>query len=212
MPILPEEVATATFSRVRQGYHPAEVEAFLKNVAADYSAALEKLLLTGSEPAEVDVGEEVNAILRAARASASSLVNRAQEESVALMAAATEKAQDLETQASQARERAMQEAATEARGVKDEADRYAYELRNRTEAETRQLTQDAELRAAQLYRYHEQLSEHLQAMERLVSALREELDSTAEVWPDGQAADAPVATPREQIAGNGNKPLRNERV
>jgi DivIVA domain-containing protein len=213
MPILPEEIATATFTRVhRQGYHAGEVEAFLQTVATDYSAALEKLLLTRNEPVEVDVGEEVNAILRAARASANALVQRAQEESAAIEKAATEKAQGIETQASEARVRAFEVASTEARGVKDEADRYAYELRTRSESAAQQLTEAAEQRARQLYAYNNQLSQHLEEIERLVAALRKELDSPAEVWPDGQPADAPVATPREQIAGNGKRALQNERV
>jgi DivIVA domain-containing protein len=214
MPILPEEIATATFTRVhRQGYHAGEVEAFLQTVAADYSAALEKLLLTRSEaPPEVDVGEEVNAILRAARGSANTLVQRAQEEAEALLRAATEKAQGLETQASEARAHAFEEAANEARGVKEQADRYAFELRSRTEAETRQLTEAAEGRARQLYAYNQQLSQHLEEIERLVAALRHELDSPAEVWPDGQPGDAPVAAPKEQVVGNGSRPLHDERV
>ncbi|MEA2507935.1 MAG: DivIVA protein [Actinomycetota bacterium] len=213
MPILPEEIATATFTRVhRQGYHSGEVEAFLQTVAADYSAALEKLLLTRNEPVEVDVGDEVNTILRAARVSANTLVQRAQEEAAAIEKAATEKAQGIETQASEARVRAFEAASTQAKGVKDEADRYAYELRSRTETETRQLIEAAEQRARQLYAYNQQLSQHLEEIERLVSALRNELDSPAEVWPDGQPADAPVATPREQVVGNGNRPPQKERV
>jgi DivIVA domain-containing protein len=213
MPILPEEIATATFTRVhRQGYHTGEVEAFLQTVAADYSAALEKLLLTRNEAPEVDVGDEVNAILHAARGSANTLVQRAQEEADALLKAATEKAQGLETQASEARARAFEEAAHEARGVKEQADRYAHELRSRTEAETRQLTEAAEERARQLYAYNQQLSQHLEEIERLVAALRHELDSPAEVWPDGQPADAPVAAPKEQITENGSRRLHDERV
>jgi DivIVA domain-containing protein len=214
MPILPEEIATATFTRVhRQGYHTGEVEAFLHTVAADYSAALEKLLLTRNEaPPEVDVGEEVNTILRAARTSANTLVQRAQEEADALLKAATEKAQALETEASEARARAFEQATNEATGVKEQADRYAYELRGRTETETRQMIETAEERARQLYAYNQQLSQHLEEIERLVAALRHELDSPAEVWPDGQPADAPVATPKERISGNGNRPLHDERV
>jgi DivIVA domain-containing protein len=213
MPILPEEIATATFTRVhRQGYHTGEVEAFLQTVAADYSAALEKLLLTRNESPEIDVGEEVNNILSTARASANSLVQKAQEEAAAIEKAITERAQALETQTSEARAIAFQEAAKEAKAVRDEADRYANELRNRTEAETRHLMATAEIRARQLHAYNHQLSDHLEEIERLVIALRKELDSSAEVWPDGQPADAPVANPKERMVENGNRPLLDERV
>jgi DivIVA domain-containing protein len=219
MPILPEEIATATFTRVhRQGYHTGEVEAFLQTVAADYSAALEKLLLTRNEPqAELDIGEEVNSILRAARESATALVERAQQEAQAIEKAATEKAQGIETQASEARVQAFEQATAEARTVKMEADQYAEELRSRTEAETRQLTEAAEERARQLYAYNQQLSQHLEEIERLVTALRGELDSPARVWPDRPSAAAPPdgeAIPSQEMApeSNGSKMLENESV
>jgi DivIVA domain-containing protein len=219
MPILPEEIATATFTRVhRQGYHTGEVEAFLHTVAADYSAALEKLLLTRSEPqAELDVGEEVNSILRAARESATALVQRAQEEAQAIEKAATEKAQGIETQASEARVQAFEQASAEARTVKMEADQYAEELRTRTEAESRQLTETAEQRARQLYAYNQQLSQHLEEIERLVAGLRQELDSPAEAWPDKPSAAQPrpstEADSEEMVpASNGSRMLENESV
>jgi DivIVA domain-containing protein len=195
MPILPEEIATATFTRVhRQGYHVGEVDAFLRSVATDYGAALEKMLLTPSEPsAELDVGEEVNAILKAARSSAGALLQRAHEESEAIQKAATEKAQGMETQASEARVRAFEQAAQDAKEVKAEADRYAFELRHRTETHTKQMVESAEERARQLYAYNQQLSQHLEEIERLVGALRHELDTPADTWPDKSPPTDPKA-------------------
>ncbi|MDP9233712.1 MAG: DivIVA domain-containing protein [Actinomycetota bacterium] len=200
MPILPEEIATATFTRVhRQGYHAGEVDAFLRSVATDYGAALEKMLLTPSEPsAELDVGEEVNAILKAARSSAGALVQRAHEEAEAIQKAATEKAQGMETQASEARVRAFEQAAQEARDVKAEADRYAFELRHRTETHTKQMVETAEARARQLYAYNQQLSQHLEEIERLVGALRTELDAPADAWPEEAPTETGPASRKER--------------
>jgi cell division initiation protein len=189
MPIMPEEIATATFNRTRQGYHPGEVEAFLGEIAADYSAALEKMLLASPEPVEeLDVGQEINAILRTARESASALMHRSQEEAEAIQKAATEKAQGIETQASEARVRMFEEASREAERVKAQADEYAYQLRNRTENETRAMVERAEARARQLYAYNQQLSQHLEEIERLVGSLRAEIDTPGEAWPDKETA------------------------
>jgi DivIVA domain-containing protein len=185
MPILPEEVATATFTRVhRQGYHTGEVDAFLNELAADYAAALEKMLLNREEPAELNVGDEVNSILRTARESASGMLGRANEEAGAILKAATDKAQGIETQASEARVRAFEQASKEATQVKAQADQYAYELRNRTEEESRLMVERAEERARQLYAYNQQLSQHLEEIERLVGALRNEIDIPQNAWPD----------------------------
>jgi DivIVA domain-containing protein len=202
MPILPEEVATATFTRVhRQGYHTGEVDAFLRSVAADYGAALEKMLLTPAETTDLDVGEEVNAILRAARESASTLLQRARDEADALQRAATEKAQEIETQASQARVAAFEQSVREAQEVKSQAEWYAQDLRSRVEAETRQMVETAEARAQELHAYNEKLSEHLGLIERLVNQLRGEIDAPAQAWPGGQAQED--FAPQEESDGDG---------
>jgi DivIVA domain-containing protein len=195
MPILPEEIATATFTRVhRQGYHTGEVEAFLRDVAADYGAALEKMYLGPAETTELDVGQEVNSILRAARDSAAALLERAKEEAEALQKAALENAQGIETQASEARVRAFEQASAEVTKVKAEADQYAAELRTRTETETRELIERAEERARQLYAYNQQLSQRLDEIERLVGALRNEIDAPQRAWPDTPSADSSRST------------------
>jgi DivIVA domain-containing protein len=194
MPILPEEIATATFTRVhRQGYHTGEVEAFLRDVAADYGAALEKMYLGGSEQtSELDIGQEVNSILRAARDSASALLTRAQEEAAALQLAAVENAQGIESQASEARVRAFEQASAEVAKVKAEADQYAEELRTRTENEARELVERAEERARHLFAYNQQLSQRIDEIERLVVALRNELDAPQRAWPQDPPPEAPV--------------------
>jgi DivIVA domain-containing protein len=191
MPILPEEIATATFSRARQGYNQAEVETFLQEIAADYAAALEKMVLGQEETPELDVGQEVNSILRTARESASGLLQRAQEDAEAIQKAATEKAQGIETQASEARVRAFEQASQEANRIKAQADEYSFELRNRSEAQTRETVERAEQRARQLYAYNQELSQHLEEIERLVGALRGEIDSPRKAWPE-QPADEPI--------------------
>jgi DivIVA domain-containing protein len=201
MPILPEEIATATFNRGRQGFQPEEVEAFLREVAADYGAVLEKLYLAPDEPEVLDVGQEVNAILNTARDAANALMQRAREEARAVETATTEKAERINTEAAEARARAFERSSQDAEKVKAKADEYAFELRNRTETETRQMVERAETRGRQLFAYNQQLSEHLEEIESLVRALRVEIDGPKEAWPDGSASEQPAPHSEEGLDG-----------
>ncbi len=177
MPILPEDIATATFSRVnRHGYSPDEVEAFLRKLAIDYGAAMEKMLLKSDNLDEVDVGDEVNTILRTTRESANALLRRTQEQAHTIHNAAVEQAQDLDNKAAKARLRVSEKSTDEANRVKEETDKYSFELRSRTERETRQMVSKAEERTQHLQAYQQQLGQHLGEIERIVDTLRSEID------------------------------------
>jgi DivIVA domain-containing protein len=181
MPILPGDIATATFNRVnRHGYSPDEVETFLRKISIDYGAVLEKMF---QQPDEVDVGDEVNMILRITRESANALVKRAREQAEALHSTAVEQARDLDNEAAAARLRAADKAADDAKHVKEETDKYAFELRSRTERESRQMVGRAEERTQQLQAYQQQLAQHLGEIERLVDALRSEIDVSGKGLP-----------------------------
>jgi DivIVA domain-containing protein len=77
MPILPQEIATASFSRIpAEGYDPSEVQAFLREIAADYAGVMEKLVRVSEGVPKLDVGQEVNAVLQAAEQSANAVRQR----------------------------------------------------------------------------------------------------------------------------------------
>lgn len=197
MPILPEDIATTTFKRVsRHGYSPDEVEAFMRKIAIDYAAVMEKMFLKPDDADEMDVGDEVNMILRTTRESANTLVRRAREQAEALHTAAVEQAQDLDSEAATARSRAFDKSVNDAKYVKEEADKYAFELRSRTERESRQMAGRAEERTQQLHAYQHQLGQHLGEIERLVDALRSEIDVSGKGLPVSEEPVAEYVAPR----------------
>jgi DivIVA domain-containing protein len=194
MPILPEEIAGATFERVRQGYQPDEVHAFLRGVAADYAATLEKISLDQNQPAEFDVGKEVNRILLTARDSASRLTKRAHNEAQALQKAAIDKAKQIETETSAASTQMIEQSSRDAKQTKLRADESAFELRSRIENETRQRVANAESRSGPLFAYNQQLLEQLDEIGRVVIDLRTEIDGR-------EGAEPAHATDEEQRVG-----------
>ncbi|MDP9235159.1 MAG: hypothetical protein M3P01_11520 [Actinomycetota bacterium] len=124
----------------------------------------------------LDVGDEVNKILRTTRESANSLLRRARQEAETLHNAAVEEAEDLNNKAAGDRLRAFEKSVDDAKSVKEEADTYAFELRSRTDRDTRQIMDKAEERTQQLHAYQQQLAQHLGEIERLVGALRSDID------------------------------------
>jgi hypothetical protein len=139
----------------------------------------------GSDPLSqvLDVGNEVNTILRTTRESANSLLRRARKEAETLHNAAVEEAQDLNDTAAGDRSRALEKSVSDAKGVKDEADRYAFELRSRTDRDSQQIMDRAEQRTEQLRAYQQQLAQHLGEIERLVAALRSDMDDPGQEVP-----------------------------
>jgi DivIVA domain-containing protein len=205
MPILPEDIATVTFSRVnRHGYNPNEVEAFLRKVSIDYGAALEKMFLKSDTNDDLDVGDEVNTILRTTRESANALLRRTQDQAQTIHTAAVEQAQDLDNKAAAGRLRAFEKSTNEANQVKEDSDKYAFELRSRTERESRQMVSKAEERTQHLQAYQQQLGQHLGEIERIVDTLRSEIDISGQgmTVPEQPEMEfvAPRATPEPAAA------------
>jgi hypothetical protein len=131
----------------------------------------------------LEVGDEVNTILRTTRESANSLLRRARQEAETLHDAAVEEAQDLNNKAAGDRLRALEKSVDDARSVKEEADKYAFELRSRTDRDTQQLMDRAEERTQQLHAYQQQLAQHLGEIERLLVALRSDIDDPGQEVP-----------------------------
>jgi hypothetical protein len=131
----------------------------------------------------LEVGDEVNMILRTTRESANSLLRRARQEAETLHDAAVEEAEDLNNKAAGDRLRAAEKSVDDARCVKEEADRYAFELRSRTDRDTRQMMDRAEERTQQLHAYQQQLAQHLREIERLLAALRNDIGDPGQEVP-----------------------------
>ncbi|HEX3327471.1 MAG TPA: hypothetical protein VHV50_10780 [Actinomycetota bacterium] len=142
--------------------------------------------VTESDPLSqvLDVGNEVNTILRTTRESANSLLRRARQEAETLHDAAVEEVQDLNEKAAEDRSRALEKSVDDATSVKEDADRYAFELRSRTDRDSRQIMEKAEERTQQLHAYQQQLAQHLGEIERLVGALRSDIDHPEQEVPE----------------------------
>ena len=198
MPILPEEVTRKKFARVYgQGYDRAEVDGFLAEVAADYKAAIDKMVRLSQGP--TDVGEEVNAIIRTTKESMDALMQKAEQEAEAIQRVAAEKAATIDFEAHETQARAREQAYREAKQMTAEAEEYARALRDQTQRDCQLLIQEAEARRQQLVTYNQQLHQHLEAIERLVGALRGEVERPELVWSEGASAGAVRAAGSQRV-------------
>ncbi len=125
----PDEVARHTFGTARRGFDPAEVRAFLEDVARELSAGLDREQLLRKDAADADeraahpvldeetlttaLGQETARVLHAAHEAASDMLNRARSEAADLVAAA-------ESRESQARADAEKASAEQAAALQTE--------------------------------------------------------------------------------------------
>lgn len=105
MPLLPEEVADKTFPRrLWRGYDPREVDAFLRQVAGDYTAAIHQIAVAAAQrPSSYDgLGMEVAAIAKAARDAAEDVRRKAEHDAETLRRAAQQDAEQARRQLDEA--------------------------------------------------------------------------------------------------------------
>lgn len=175
MPITPEDIASKRFSFARgRGYDRQQVEAYLSQVSAAYVSATN----TGREDSRqmLDrLGHEVAAILEAANESGETLRREAQEEAEDLRRAAVEEAEALRRQACEdaAAERSKNQ--NEVRSLIEDARRRAREIREAADRESKQLLDEAIGRYDRLQAHERELRQRVDAMERVLVMLRNEI-------------------------------------
>ncbi len=167
----PDEVARHTFGTARRGFDPAEVRAFLEEVARELSAGHDREQQLRKDAADADeraanpvldeetlttaLGQETARVLRAAHEAANDMVNRAQSEANDLVAAAESRDAQSRAEAEKAsaeqaaalqkeRELAHRQAEQEVSGRLEAARREAEELLERARAECRSMVQQAQ--------------------------------------------------------------------
>jgi len=180
MPLTPEEIRHRAFKTGSGGgYDRGEVDAFLAQVADDYSAATRRLAAPaeGDRDAADDVAAELAEVLRAARESAHRVRQKAQEGADALFAAASKRADELSARA----ERAHSEAQAKARHIVEGAEQRARELRALAERQQGELIGQEEQRHVALVRYQEQLRDRIISLEALVGETRAQIEGVEEV-------------------------------
>jgi DivIVA domain-containing protein len=167
----PDEVARHTFGTARRGFDPAEVRAFLEEVARELAAGQEREQQLRKDAADADeraahpvldedtlttaLGQETARVLRAAHEAASDMVNRAQAEAADLVAAAETREAESRSEVERAsaeqaaalqelRDSAHRQAEQEASARLEAARREAEELLERARGECRSMVQQAQ--------------------------------------------------------------------
>jgi DivIVA domain-containing protein len=184
MAIFPEEISNKTFSvTYGRGYDKREVDEFLREVAADYSAAIEKIALAADESmvSIEGVGEQVKSVLRTAKSSAENVLQSARKDADAMVAESKRKAADMRRASATHLEKEHEEASKRAKKIIEMAEKSAAELKHETERQSKAILDEAERR-------HEDLVRHENELVRRLSAARTLADQMLGV-AQGQARD-----------------------
>jgi DivIVA domain-containing protein len=175
MPITPEDIASKTFSLARdRGYDRGEVRAYLSEISSAYVGAPDSGREAPSRMLD-RLGHEVAAILRAANESGATLRREAEEEAESLRRAATEEAEALRRQARDDAIAERDETVKKVRRLIDDARHRAQEIRNAADRESKELLDAAIRRNDRLQAHERELRERVDAMERVLVMLRNEM-------------------------------------
>ncbi len=180
MPISPEDVTKRKFPLVRgRGYSPAEVDAFLSQLASDYGAALEKVAEAsrGSPPSLDKLGTEIVAVLEAAQESAAEMRGRAEAEAERTRREAIEEAAAVEKRARQEERSTLKRVSAEAATMMEDAEQHARNVREATERECKELLEEARRRSELLRTHETEAAQRIARLEDLVKKLRQEVES-----------------------------------
>jgi DivIVA domain-containing protein len=197
MPLTPEQITNHRFGVVLRGLDPNQVKAFLSRIADDYTEALEQSANTPSSPDpfdqsqldpyqqlgdEVDavlraakqtadeierrahdqVGSEVGAILRAARDAADELRRRAKEEAQTLQLNATQEAMQTRRKEQEEASAAVEAARQRAERMVQEADAYARELKKKADTRLESARENAERMVREAERRSDEMQRSVQ--------------------------------------------------
>jgi DivIVA domain-containing protein len=214
MSVAPEEVAGKTFPVVRRGYDQTEVDEFLREVAADYAATVDRLqrAIEGALDPE-RVGQEIKDILLAAdntaekiktkaRAEAESLVHtaaankrRTDEEIEKINRAADEKIAAAKIEAERIESEAKQKVVHETRKEIEQAKQYASELRKSAERRANDLIAETKRRNEEQQRLEQEMLTRLGKINGLVQKLKAHLET-----PDVIDFGDPAASDEQESA------------
>jgi DivIVA domain-containing protein len=237
MPLTPEEIKAKTFtSGFGRGYDRREVEAFLAQVADDYEAAIERIVVAahGGLDRNDDIAAEVGEVLRVARQSAQRMRQKAQEAADGLIAGAEQRAGQLRAKAERTQSEARVQAEAKARQIVAEAERKARDLLEVTEGQCRDLIEEAERKARDLLevtegqcrdlieeakqrhavvmKYEQQLRNRIGSLEVIVNEMRSQIkpvvDGEQPTRRRQQAADEELGPP----AGDGSAIVEESKV
>ena len=197
MAILPEEIGNKNFSvTYGRGYDRREVDEFLKEVAADYSAAIEKIALSADESmvSIEGVGEQVKSVLMTAKPSAENVLQSARKDADAMVADSKRKVAEMRRASVTHLKKEHEETSKRAKKIIEMAEKSAAELKHETERQRKTLLDEAERR-------HEDLVSHENELVRKLSAVRSLADQMLEI-AQGQARDDEARSDPDTRSGN----------
>ena len=210
MPLTPEEVAKKTFQLVYgRGYDRSEVDKYLARVADDYSAAIQKIAVAagGGITAEDDIASEMGELLRAARETATRIKVKAQATADRITEEAESRAREQVEQAEKGHAEQLARAENEATQIVKDAEERARRLREASEREKRELAARAEERYSSLLEHERELRERLDALERLVTEMRTQLEPLEQIDLTG---DEDLSVGEDQIEKETGEPSVSE--
>jgi DivIVA domain-containing protein len=191
VPLSPRDIEAKEFLVTLRGYDKDEVRAFLSAVASDYREARKEADPSGksSELFEA-LGAEVSHVLQAAQEAAEGMRRKAEEEIGALRKKGEAEAQSLRDSAAGA-----------AQEVRAEAERYAVEARARADREAADRLKETLRRVEVLQATEQKVRQSLHAMDGLVRALRQELETKEEAPKAEREAGETVPAPGQNASG-----------
>lgn len=187
MPLLPDEVSSKTFRRWGRGYDRHQVDAFLRAVASDYSAAISRVAALAEERARAladngSLRNEVGALARSVRDvvesgrsesewDAEATHRRAEQEAAAVTRQAEESAAALTRHAESLRS-AAQSDVDAARLRVEEAQRRAQQIEDAARQRWDTVRIETEQRWEQLRAAEHRMDQCIQQTDRALGALR----------------------------------------
>lgn len=191
MMVAPDEVVGRSFSVVRRGYDQAEVDEFLRAVAADYETAVAKIEHAAGEALDPErIGKEIKDILLAAHNAAERVKTNAREEAEKLVRAAKTNKQrtgkEIEritraadgklvaakTEAERIESEAKQKASRETSKEIEQAKKYARELRESAERRANDLAAEMKRREDEQQQLVQEMLSRIGNVDGLMQKLR----------------------------------------
>lgn len=186
----PDDVARRTFSAVRKGYDPIEVQGFLVSVAGELRVARTEILELDRElrsaiaeaernrdldPSRLTtlLGEEMSRVLEAARSAADEMRAKAEAESEALLATSRADAERMRTEASEVLAIKTAEAEAEVAEIRAQGDELREQARVEAAAEVERGRQEGREMVAEAQKVRERM---LNDLARRRKAFRQQIE------------------------------------
>lgn len=204
MPVLPEEITTASLRRQWRGYDPAQVEALLSRVRTDYVGALDRIATLAEERARCRADQQqlqhrLDAIGDSARdaaeqarrdadTDAEAIRARAERAATLIISQAEEAAAACARQAHTLRSDAEQEAIAAQRRL-TETDRRAQQLEAAARDHWDAMRAETEKRFEHLQIAERRFAERIRHVEEILAAVRTEVQLGAPPAEDGDRSN-----------------------